>query len=190
MATTLRNHFFLVALICGLMFDSMLLWANGTPETWIDQITLQVLTQQKNAKRDGLEQTYSRYLEQLQNVRAVLAHGNHQAVQDEMNRLIEMLGTKEGANSDSSAITLLYSVGRVTPIQYLDDRALNHLRLIMDRFDDTANDAEADMQSGWNILAAKQAGWCLRSIGSGTFTPIVTLGIGVWLQWVPQSCCL
>jgi hypothetical protein len=49
----------------------------------------------------------------------------------------------------------------------------------MDRFDDSVHDATADLEFGWNILAAKRAEW---GLGPGTTSSsMMVFGMGILL---------
>lgn len=93
-------------------------------DRWVEEIGLQVALQlpSPSAGHD--------YFLQLQSVRQALAEDKVPAVQRSMDRLIMMLGTKEGGISAETARWLLYVIGSVTPSQYLDQSAQSHLRLI------------------------------------------------------------
>lgn len=177
------NHrlLLLAALVGALTLEAMPLPADRPQATWIDQIAFHVITQQETAAGEGLGQAYSRYLVQLQTVRAAVTGGNLLTVHNEMNRLIEMLGAKEGGISDSSASSLLYHVALVTPRQYLDDVARDRLRIVMDQFELPGDEASGERLHGWNVLTPRRADSGFGSIGGGTFSPIVALGVGILL---------
>lgn len=164
----------------------MPLSAGSAQENWIEQITHQVQEQQRLATQKSLDSGYERYLRQLQLIQQALTHGQVRVVQHEMGHLIGMLATKEGGIADSSALSLLYYVGEVTPVEYLDENARTHLRLIKERFNDRAEAIdEPPEDSSYNtIVPPRTALWVwggVRWMGTGTFNPIIALGVGVLL---------
>jgi hypothetical protein len=128
------------------------------------------------------------YFLQLQSVRQALAEDKVPAVQRSMDRLIMMLGTKEGGISAETARWLLY--GSVTPSQYLDQSAQSHLRLI-NEFYVVDEVSEVLREAGGKYLRPSGGrsvcvGVCTssseyRRLWNGPVSPVPMLGLGVVL---------
>ena len=181
------NQAILVAAMAGWFGLVMMpLPVESVQENWVEQIAHHMQEQKRLTNHQALKSAYERYLTQLQFVQQALAHGNQHVVQNEMGHLIRMLATKEGGISDSSARFLLYYVGEVTPVEYLDEATRDHLRLIKEMFSFRAEAIEEPpIDSGYNSTVTPRTApwglWKLGWLGNGTFNPIITLGAGVLL---------
>ena len=158
--------------------------AEGVQENWLDRIARRVQTEQHLASREAVSPGYERYLTQLHSVQQGLLRGQVSVVQTEMSHLVQMVATKEGGLSDSSAQSLLLFISEVTPGEYLDETTKSHLRLIraMMTFRSEASE-EVSAESAYGLTVPPQtAPWGWKEfgwMGKGTVHPIVTLGAGV-----------
>jgi hypothetical protein len=158
--------------------------AESVQESWVDLIAHRVQVEHDLASREPVSSGYERYLTQLQSVQQALVQGHVSAVQHEMGRLIQMVAAKEGGISDSSAQALLFYISEVTPVEYLDETARSHLRLIPEMVTFKADAFEVlPTESGYTSTVTPQTAplgaWQFGWMGKGSVPPIITLGAGV-----------
>ena len=158
--------------------------AHSAQENWVDQIAQRVRAEYNLTRPERVRSGYERYLPQLQSLRDALGRGNVAAVQTEMRQLVRMVAIKEGGLSDSSAESLLFYIGEVTPVEYLDLTTRSHLRLIQDRvaFKAAATDeVPTDFSYALTVppKPASESAWPFEWRGKGTMNPIIILGAGM-----------
>ena len=158
--------------------------AGGIQKSWTDRIAQHLQEEKARTSQDAFRPAYDRYLTQIQAVQWRVSQGNVAAAQKELNRLIQTIAIREGGIPESSALSLLFHISEVTPIEYQSETTKSHLRLIRELFTSSAGiseDLPVDPSYGWTVTPrTAPSGWeRLSWWGKSRLHPIIVLGSGV-----------